>query len=151
MFSHLLDYLANLVVCLGDCCCFFKLTVMKLFSRKKSTISNFFHPKNVVCRTIKSKTPTMYEGIQKAVVKIANFFVFAGNVVDFGRHNATSQIPKTIAGTEKTPCKMFMINRRVVLENASREVKLRGSMNITVENPIIHAHITISRVISWTK
>lgn len=100
---------------------------------------------------MKSKTPTTYDGIQKAVVKIASFFVLAGKVVDFGRHIATNQIPKTIAGTEKTPCKMFMINLKVVLENASRDVKLKGSMNITAENPIIHAHITISRVISWTK
>ena len=100
---------------------------------------------------MKSKTPTTYEGIQKIVVSCASLLVLAGKVVDSGRQSATSQIPKTNAGTEKTPCKMFMIKRRGVLENTSKEVKLRGSINITAENPTNHTHITTSKVISCTK
>ena len=100
---------------------------------------------------MKSKTPTMYEGIQKIVVNCANLLVLAGNVVDSGRQSATSQIPKTNAGTENTPCSIFMIRRRGVFENASKKVRLRGSINITAENPTNHTHITISKVISCAK
>ena len=93
----------------------------------------------------------MYEGIQKIVVNCASLLVLAGNVVDSGRQSATSQIPKTNAGIENTPCNIFMISRRGVFENASNEVRLSGSINITAENPTNHTHITINKVISCTK
>jgi hypothetical protein len=93
----------------------------------------------------------MYEIIQKINVNWANRLVLAGNVVDSGRQSATSQVPKTNAGIEKTPCRMFMINRKGVLEKAFREVRLKGSMNTTAENPTIQASITISSVISCKK
>ena len=100
---------------------------------------------------MKSITPTKYERIQKITVSCASLLVLAGKVIDSGRQSATNQIPKTNARMEITPCKIFIIKRRGVLENASKEKRLRGSINITAENPTNHTHITTSNVISCTK
>jgi hypothetical protein len=75
----------------------------------------------------------------------------AGNDVDSGRQSATSHVPKTKAGIEKMPCKLFMTNRRGELESTWDESLLKGPMSSTVEKPTINTHITISIVISCTK
>lgn len=103
-----------------------------------------------MCNTKKSNTPTMYDGAQKIVVSCAILLLLAGNVVDPGRQSKTSQSPKINAGIEKTACNMFIIQRKVEPTYISNEL-LRGSINITAENPTNHATITISIVISCTK
>ncbi len=73
------------------------------------------------------------------------------NDVDPGRQSATSQTPKTNAGTEKMACKLFISKREGELEKVWRELLLRGPINNTAEKPTNQAQITTSIVISCTK
>ncbi len=66
-----------------------------------------------------------------------------------GRQSDTSHTPKTIAGIEKIPCKIFITKREGELEKA--ELLVRGPINSTAEKLTNNAQIAINIIISWIK
>jgi hypothetical protein len=65
---------------------------------------------------------------------------------DPGCQCATSHTPKTNAGIEKIPCKLFITRREGELKKA--ELMVKGPINNTAEKLTNNAHITINIVIS---
>jgi hypothetical protein len=92
----------------------------------------------------------MYDGTQKTIINCAILLLLAAKDVDSGRQSATSHTPKNSAGIEKMACRLFITNRRGVLENNSVEV-LKGPISSTAIKPTAHAQITINIVISCAK